>query len=120
MPHSYNGYYICLPCRRCRFDSGMWLHLIVHEPKGSFFCLIISLSNPKGVGSLFLRLLIHQPVNKHFPSDDLPAVGIAHGMCIHQNDSQSFKKQAGQEPYKPLCLRPSIKSSDVLTYKQAP
>ena len=91
MPHSYNGYYICLPCRRCRFDSGMWLHLIVYEP-----------------------------VNKHFPSDDLPAVGIAHGMCIHQDDLQSFKKQTGQEPYKPLCLRPSIKSSGVLTYKQAP
>ena len=25
-PHSYNGYYICLPCRGRRFDSGMWLH----------------------------------------------------------------------------------------------
>ena len=40
MPHSYNGYYICLPCRRCRFDSGMWLHLKVQKER--LFLLFLS------------------------------------------------------------------------------
>ena len=39
MPHSYNGYYICLPCRRCRFDSGMWLHETVQRTNRSAFLI---------------------------------------------------------------------------------
>ena len=42
-PHSYNGYYICLPCRGRRFNSGMWLQFLKfhmpHSYNGYYICL---------------------------------------------------------------------------------